>query len=66
MNLLEWYKTDLKMVNQLYMDGRQLVNRVDENSPLSSNMPPIAGAISWTNSLLERIRDPMERLQCLP
>jgi len=54
------------MVNQLYMDGRQLVNRVDENSPLSSNMPPIAGAISWTNSLLERIRDPMERLQCLP
>jgi dynein heavy chain len=28
-------------------------------------MPPIAGAISWTNGLLDRIRDPMERLQGL-
>ena len=42
-----------------------LVDRLDENSPISSNMPPIAGAISWTNGLLDRIRDPMERLQGL-
>ena len=61
--LLELYKQDLKIVNQIFQEGRVLVDRLDENSPISSNMPPIAGAISWTNGLLDRIRDPMERLQ---
>ena len=42
-----------------------LVDRLDENSPISSNMPPNAGSIAWTNGLLDRIRDPMERLQGL-
>ena len=63
--LLELYKQDLKIVNQVFQEGRVLVDRLDENSPISSNMPPIAGAISWTNGLLDRIRDPMERLQSL-
>ncbi len=38
---------------------------MDENSPVSSNMPPISGAINWTTGLYERIKDPMERLQGL-
>lgn len=60
--LLELYKQDLKIVNQVFQEGKVLVDRLDENSPISSNMPPIAGSISWTNGLLDRIRDPMERL----
>ena len=28
-------------------------------------MPPIAGAISWTSGLYERVREPMDRLQLL-
>jgi len=60
--LLELYKQDLKVVSQIFQEGKSLVDRLDDNSPISSNMPPIAGSISWTNGLLDRIRDPMERL----
>jgi len=28
-------------------------------------MPPIAGALNWTQGLLERIKDPMEKLTLL-
>jgi len=63
--LLELYKSDLKITNQTFQDGKAKVDKLDENSPISSNMPPIAGAISWTHGLLDRIRDPMERLQGL-
>jgi dynein heavy chain len=41
------------------------VDKLDENSPISSNMPPFSGAINWTTGLYERIKDPMERLQGL-
>jgi len=63
--LLELYKADLKIVGQIFQEGRVLVDKLDENSPISSNMPPIAGAINWTTGLYERIKDPMERLQGL-
>jgi len=42
-----------------------LIEKEDENAPIPPNMPPIAGAISWTNGLMERIQDPMARLQGL-
>ena len=41
------------------------MDKLDENSPISSNMPPFSGAINWTTGLYERIKDPMERLQSL-
>ena len=63
--LLEIYKQDLKIVGQIFQEGRVLVDKLDENSPISSNMPPISGAINWTTGLYERIKDPMERLQGL-
>ena len=63
--LLELYKADLKIVGQIFQEGRVLVDKLDENSPISSNMPPISGAINWTTGLFERIKDPMERLQSL-
>jgi dynein heavy chain len=28
-------------------------------------LPPIAGALNWTNGLYERIKEPMERLSTL-
>jgi len=63
--LLELYKQDLKIVGQIFQEGRILVDKLDENSPVSNNMPPISGAINWTTGLYERIKDPMERLQGL-
>ena len=64
-NLLELYKTDLKTVAQIFQDGKVLIEKNDENGPISLNMPPISGAISWTSGLYERVREPMDRLQLL-
>ena len=47
------------------MEGRTLVDRIDERAPIANNLPPIAGALNWTNGLYERIKDPMERLSTL-
>jgi dynein heavy chain len=60
--LLELYKQDLKTVGAIFMEGKALVDRADERAPISSNLPPIAGALYWTSGLLERIQEPMEKL----
>ena len=64
-NLLELYKDDLKVVSQIFQEGKILIEKQDENGPISLNMPPVSGAINWTSGLYERIREPMERLQQL-
>jgi dynein heavy chain, axonemal len=63
--LLELYKQDLKMVGAIFMEGRTLVDRADERAPISNNLPPIAGALNWTAGLLERIKEPMDKLTLL-
>jgi len=44
------------------MEGKSLVDKTDERAPISSNLPPIAGALNWTSGLLERIKEPMDKL----
>ena len=63
--LLELYKQDLKTVGAIFMEGRALVDRADERAPIPSNLPPIAGALNWTAGLLERIKEPMDKLTLL-
>lgn len=63
--LLELYKQDLKAVGTIFMEGKALVDRADERAPISNNLPPIAGALNWTAGLLERIKEPMEKLSQL-
>jgi len=60
--LLELFKTDLKITQQIFQEGKMLLERVDERSPISSNMPPVAGALNWTRGLFDRVQEPMERL----
>lgn len=38
---------------------------MDDKAPISSNMPPISGALNWTSGLLERIKEPMDKLSNL-
>lgn len=47
------------------MEGKGLVDKVDERAPISNNFPPITGALNWTQGLLERITEPMEKLDGL-
>lgn len=63
--LLELYKADLKTVQSVFLEGKNLIEKKDERAPISNNMPPIAGSLDWTRGLLERIREPMERLSQL-
>jgi dynein heavy chain len=55
----------LKTVGAIFMEGKALVDKVDERSPIFNNLPPITGALNWTTGLLERISEPMERLSIL-
>jgi dynein heavy chain len=63
--LLELYKQDLKTVGAIFMEGKALVDKVDERAPISNNLPPITGALNWTTGLLERISEPMDKLSIL-
>ena len=63
--LLELYKTDLKTVQSIFLEGKALVDKIDERAPIPNNLPPIAGALYWTSGLLERIKEPMDRLSSL-
>ena len=63
--LLDLFKQDLKTTQQIFLEGKILVERLDERSPISSNAPPIAGALNWTKGLFERVNDPMQRLSSL-
>jgi dynein heavy chain len=47
------------------MEGKALVDKVDERAPIFNNLPPITGALNWTTGLLERITEPMDRLSIL-
>ena len=63
--LLELFKQDLKVVATIFMEGKALVESNDERAPISNNLPPISGALNWTTGLLERIKEPMEKLSQL-
>jgi len=63
--LLELYRQDLKSVANIFMEGKTLIEKMDERAPIPNNLPPIAGALNWTSGLYERIREPMERLSHL-
>lgn len=60
--LLEMYKQDLKTVQSIFLDGKVLVEKKHENSPIFQNMPPIAGALTWCKSLRDRIQEPIDKL----
>jgi len=60
--LLDLYKQDLKIVSTIFIEGKILVDKQDEKAPISNNLPPIAGSLNWTKGLLERIKEPMDKL----
>jgi len=60
--LLELCKNDLKKLNQVFQEGKELVAVGASNAPISNNMPPIGGALSWASGLRNRIAEPLQRL----
>ena len=56
--LVQSYGADLKTVQELFLQNR-------DNPPISWNLPPIAGALTWCRGLVDRIQIPMAKLQQL-
>ena len=60
--LIENYKHDLKRVQSIFMENKELVNDLDESAPIFNNLPPISGALNWAQSLERRISIPFDKL----
>ncbi|CAB1116950.1 unnamed protein product [Ectocarpus sp. CCAP 1310/34] len=56
--LVQSYGADLRNVQELFLQNR-------DGPPISWNLPPIAGALTWCRGLVDRIQIPMAKLQQL-
>lgn len=63
--LLEMYKQDLKTVQAIFLEGKALIDKNDERSPIYMNYPPIAGTLTWCKGLKDRISEPFDKLATL-
>ena len=52
------YGQDLRTVHEIFLRQR-------ERPPVPANYPPVAGALAWSHSLIERIQAPLAKLQAL-
>ena len=59
------YKQDLKVVQRIFLEGKQLIDRNDEKSPIYNNYPPVAGALTWCRTLKDRISEPFKKIDSL-
>ena len=56
--LVQAYGADLKRVQEQFLVAR-------DAPPISWNLPPIAGSLTWCRGLKERIQEPMAKLRLL-
>ena len=54
--LVQAYSQDLKNVQEIFLEYR-------DNPIIAHNLPPIAGALTWSRGLMDRINLPMEKLK---
>lgn len=55
-SLFQMFAQDLDQVYKIFQYGR-------EHPPISDNMPAVSGIQMWCKSLLERINEPMKKVQ---
>ena len=60
--LLEAYKNDLKTVQAIFLENKALIDKNDSQAPIFNNLPPVSGALTWTQSLEFRINEPYNKL----
>lgn len=63
--LLDMYKQDLKVVQTIFFEGKTLIDRNDEKSPIYNNYPPVAGTLTWCHTLKDRISEPFKKIDHL-
>ena len=60
--LIETYKKDLKVVQEIFSTFSKSENDKLDESALYKNLPQVAGTLNWTKSLKGRINAPLEKL----
>lgn len=63
--ILDMYKQDLKTVQKIFLEGKQLIDQNDEKSPIYNNYPPVAGTLTWCKTLRDRISEPFKKIESL-
>ena len=63
--LLDMYKQDLKCTQTIFLEGKNLIDKNDERSPIYNNYPPVAGTLTWCKTLKDRIKEPLKKLDAL-
>jgi dynein heavy chain len=65
MVILEQFKVDLKKVQAIFIENKQLLDSNSEAAPIPRNMAPTTGAITWALGLIDRIEYPYKKLSCI-
>ncbi|CEL96675.1 unnamed protein product [Vitrella brassicaformis CCMP3155] len=60
--LLQQFKSELREVQAIFNEQKATVDRFTDDAPIFSNLPPVAGAVYWIQSLLQRLEEPMQKL----
>lgn len=60
--LLQQFKEEIKQIHILFLEG---CKGQDEDITVFSNQPPVAKALNWAAGLLQRLREPLQRLEKL-
>eukprot|EP00939_MAST-03C_sp_MAST-3C-sp1_P002675 g2675.t1 len=65
--LVASYSEDLQVVGDIFLANRTSfgddIESVVVSPNIARNMPPIAGALGWIRSLIDRIQEPMDKLR---
>ena len=61
--MIDSYKADLKAIQIIFTEGKELCDKLDDKNPLYRNMPPVAGTLTWTKGLKQRIKTTYDKLQ---
>ena len=56
--ILAQFEKEVESINQLFLQYKG-------NPPVAKNQPPVAGAISWSRSLFQRIKHTVLRFQTM-
>ncbi|CAB1108137.1 unnamed protein product [Ectocarpus sp. CCAP 1310/34] len=54
-NMVQDFATEVGAVKQLFI-------KQNEDPPIANNLPPVAGALTWSRGLLERVSLPMSKI----
>lgn len=63
--LLDAFKSDLKVCQSIFIEGKVLIDNKNVFSPVPKNMPPISGAIYWARGIHERSKNIMGKISTL-